>query len=153
LELGAGTSLPGLYSFLKGHDVILTDIKKFVPFIDDIIELNKKQETNLISVHQLHWEDNRDIQALKELYNTFNLIIGSELIYLEEYFDDLINVLDQFSDNNTKIYFSFKIRLPEMTEIFLTKLTGKQFKYAYIDQEFIHTIYPGTKLQIITIFK
>jgi hypothetical protein len=145
--------LPGIFSYLKGHNVVLTDIKKFTPFIEDIIQLNKKTFSNTIQVNQLHWEDNNDILTLKQTFNKFDLIIGSELIYLEEYFDDLINVLDIFSDLNTKIYFSFKIRLPEMVDNFLEKLSSKGFKYSYIPDDVLKSIYPGNKLRIITINK
>jgi hypothetical protein len=135
--------------------VILTDIKCFIPFIQDIIELNRKEErTNTIEAQQLHWEDKNDIERLQQQGITkFDLIVGAEIVYCEDYLDDLVTVLDTFSDDKTQIYLSFKIRLPELTQAFLTKLTDRGFTFTYIPDEVIRTIYPGNKLKIITISK
>jgi predicted nicotinamide N-methyase len=153
LELGAGTSLPGLFLYKKGHNVVLTDIKKFVPFITENVKLNTKEnysEQNTIQVCPLDWEDGGDISNLKQNYQKFDYIIGAELVYQEDHFDPLINVLSEISDLNTKIILSFKIRIPELTQTFLTKLSIK-FNYEFLDEALYKSFYPNKKLKIISI--
>ena len=83
----------------------------------------------------------------------FDLIIGSELVYLDDLFDDLINVIRTFSDENTFIILSYKIRLPSMVEDFTTKLK-KYFEIIYIDYQLKNELYPNPeKLQLIQIKK
>ena len=83
----------------------------------------------------------------------FDVIIGSELVYLDDLFDDLINVIKTFSDKNTFIILSYKIRLPSMVENFTNKLK-KFFEIIYIDYQLKNELYPNPeKLQLIQIKK
>ena len=124
LELGAGTGLPSLVSLVKNnYTVVTTDTKKLIPMINDII--NKP----------------------------FDVIIGSELVYLDDLFDDLINVIRSLSDKNTFIILSYKIRLPSMVENFTNKLK-EFFEIIYIDYQLKNELYPNPdKLQLIQIKK
>jgi predicted nicotinamide N-methyase len=157
LELGAGTSLPSLASLIKGYNVYTTDIPKFIPFINDIMNLNKHlfHKNSNYNVMQLSWEKKEDICNLQEKCNNkpFDLIIGSELIYLDDLFDDLINVIRVFSNEKTYIILSYKIRLPSMIEDFLGKLI-KYFEIEYINYELENELYPKPeKLKLIRIKK
>jgi len=113
-----------------------------------------------MKICELNWDKKEDYENLKNEFKIekFEIIIGSELIYLEEYFDDLINVLKEFSgdlDNNNKtaIFLSFKIRLPELTQAFLDKFSAV-FYYKYIDEEIVKKFYPNPqKLKIIYAYK
>ena len=158
LELGAGTALPSLVSLIKGSfQVVTTDMPKLIPQINDIFELNKKhfnKEAKSI-IAELSWEKNEDIEKIKNVMENkpFDLIIGSELVYLDDLFDDLINVIRTFSDENTFIILSYKIRLPSMVEDFTTKLK-KYFEIIYIDYQLKNELYPNPeKLQLIQIKK
>lgn len=147
LELGAGTSLPSLFCNKLGHNVTITDIKKNMDFIKSIVDLNSSSKQP--SIYQLNWEDENDIKKVKSFTSSFDIIIGSELIYLDEYFDALINVLRQFSNPNTKIILSYKIRLPEMVADFFSKFS-KYFEYSHIEDETIQSYYPlPNKLKIL----
>jgi predicted nicotinamide N-methyase len=158
LELGAGTALPSLVSLVKGnYTVVTTDIPKLIPQINNIMELNKKcfnKESKSIVI-DLSWEKNEDIEKVKKFMNnkSFDLIIGSELVYLDDLFDDLINVIRTFSDENTFIILSYKVRLPSMVEDFTNKLK-KYFEIIYIDYQLKNELYPNPeKLQLIQIKK
>ena len=158
LELGAGTSLPSMISLLKGNfTVVTTDIPKLIPQINEIMELNKKnfnkQSKSIIT--ELSWEKKEDIEKVQKFMDNkpFDLIIGSELVYLDDLFDDLINVIRTFSDENTYIILSYKIRLPSMVEDFTNKLK-KYFEIIYIDYQLKNELYPNPeKLQLIQIKK
>ena len=158
LELGAGTGLPSLVSLAKNnYTVVTTDTKKLIPMINDIMELNRKNfcKDAKSFVTELSWEKKEDIEKVKKLMDNkpFDVIIGSELVYLDDLFDDLINVIRNFSDENTFIILSYKIRLPSMVEDFTNKLK-KFFEIIYIDYQLKNELYPNPdKLQLIQIKK
>ena len=121
------------------------------------MEMNKnnfnKESKSLIT--DLSWEKNEDIEKVKKYMNnkSFDLIIGSELVYLDDLFDDLINVIKTFSDKNTFIILSYKVRLPSMVEDFTNKLK-RFFEIIYIDYQLKNELYPNPeKLQLIQIKK
>ncbi len=158
LELGAGTALPSMVSLVKGnYKVITTDMKKLIPQINKIFEINKnnfnKESESIVT--DLSWENAEDIEKVKKLMDNkpFDMIIGSELVYLDDLFDDLINVIRTFSDENTFIILSYKVRLPSMVEDFTNKLK-KYFEIIYIDYQLKNELYPNPeKLQLIQIKK
>ena len=158
LELGAGTALPSLVSLISGnYHVVTTDIKKLIPMINDIMELNKNNfnKDSKSDVVELSWENQKNIENVQKLMDNkkFDLIIGSELVYLDDLFDDLINVIRTFSDEETFIILSYKIRLPSMVEDFTNKLK-KYFEIIYIDYQLKNELYPNPeKLQLIQIKK
>jgi predicted nicotinamide N-methyase len=156
LELGAGTGVPSIASLIRGSNTIITDLPNYIPFLKEIIELNKnnfniKSNFNILP---LDWSKENDIENVKKINNKpFDIIIASELIYLDDLFDDLINVLKTFSDKNTYIILSYKIRLPEMVEDFINKLKI-YFTIEYIDYNLKNILYPKPeKLQLIRIIK
>ena len=53
---------------MKGHNVILTDINKFMQFITDNVELNKSKFENSINICKLNWEEQEDINFIKNIY-------------------------------------------------------------------------------------
>ena len=158
LELGAGTALPSMVSLVKGNfKVITTDIPKLITQINEIFKINKnnfhKESTSIVT--DLTWEKPDDIEKVKKLVNNkpFDLIIGSELVYLDDLFDDLINVIRTFSDESTFIILSYKIRLSSMIEDFTNKLK-QYFEIIYIDYQLKNELYPNPeKLQLIQIKK
>jgi len=114
-----------------------------------------------IKITELNWDKKDDSEKIKKEFNIekFDIIIGSELIYLEEYFDDLINVLKEFSGNldssnmKTAIFLSFKIRLPELTQAFLDKFSV-DFNFEYLEEAIVKKYYPNTqKLKIIYAYR
>ena len=158
LELGAGTALPSLVSLIKNdYTVVTTDIPKLIPMINEIFGLNKinfnKNAKSFVT--ELSWEKKVDIEKVIKLMDNkpFDVIIGSELVYLDDLFDDLINVIRTFSDNNSFIILSYKIRLPSMVENFMNKLK-EFFEIIFIDYQLKNELYPNPeKLQLIQIKK
>jgi predicted nicotinamide N-methyase len=151
LELGAGTALPSIFCSHLGHKVIITDIKKNIEFIKNIINENsfENEVSALPIVKELNWENNEHIESIKIISEYFDVIIGSELIYMDEYFDDLIKVLKTFSSPTTKIILSYKIRLPELVDNFFNKFS-QYFEYEHVDEKIVANYHPLTnKLKIL----
>ena len=134
LELGAGTALPSIAALVKGLTVVSTDIPKVIQITKECIDMNKElySKTAKSTVMQLSWQNKNDIDTAKKIYEKYDLIVGSELTYLDEYFDDLINVLLQLSDRETVILMTYKERLQSVVDDLYIKL-GKYFKLEFIE--------------------
>ena len=157
IELGAGTALPSIAALIKGYNVVTTDIPKLIPFVDDIITMNKEiySKSSQSKVIKLSWENKEDIEEVKKLNNNepYDLIIGSELIYLDDLFDDLINTLRELSSEKTVIIMSYKVRLQEMVDDFINRVS-KYFKIEYIDNVLMNETYPRPdKMKLIRLYK
>lgn len=144
IELGSGTALPSIASLIKGYHVVVTDIPKLIPFVNDIINMNKDlySKDSKSEVVELSWEKKEDIKNAKKLVEngTYDVIIGSEVIYLDELFDDLIYTLRELSNEKTIILFSYKVRLQSMIDEFIEKVS-KYFELIDIDYEVKNLLY------------
>lgn len=144
IEIGAGTALPSIASLIKGYHVVVTDIPKLMPFVNDIINMNKDlySKNSKSEVVQLSWEKKEDIENAKKLVEngTYDVIIGSEVIYLDDLFDDLIYTMRELSNEKTIILFSYKVRLQSMVDEFIEKVS-KYFELIDIDYEVKNQLY------------
>jgi len=82
-------------------------------------------------IEELTWGDDVHIENIKNITSSFDIIICSELVYWVDLFDDLIYTIEQISDNTTKIFFSYKMRLQEIVDIFHEKFS-KNFSFEYV---------------------
>ena len=131
LELGAGTSLPGMLAALLDYNVILTDLGLLMKFIEKNISLNfPEKNSKTIKLQKLEWANQDDMKTIK---GSFDFIFGSEIIYIEETFEDLIATMKYYSSLKTKIILVYKIRLPERTAKFF-RLLSEEFDYVEIGQ-------------------
>jgi hypothetical protein len=149
--LGAGTALPSLISHSCGYRVCITDIKKNIPLIKEILQENNIEINQNCFVEPLHWDNVDDINSIKKKtsLDTFDIIMGSEILYLDEYFDDLINVIKTFSHSHTLTFIAFKIRIKEMADQFFEKLS-QYFDYFYVENEEVLKVYPrADRLKVI----
>ena len=109
IELGAGTGLVGIVAALLGGHVDLTDRK---------IALNQLQanlEANIpefgvrggiaASVKELTWGEN-----LQEFPKPYDLVLGADIVYLEDSFPDLIKTLVHLTNNDSLVLLSCRIR-------------------------------------------
>lgn len=153
LELGSGTSLPAIVLKLLGYNVVATDLKYLIEFVKKNFSLNIEiEKTENLFINKLEWGKEDDIKAIKTICLEFDYIICSELIYIEESFDDLIKTLLEFSHENTCLIFSYRIRMKEKFQMFLVKLE-KSFNVVFCDDEKLENIHPNNNLHIMLAFK
>lgn len=106
IELGAGTGLVGIVAALLGAKITITDRKEVMSYLEQTVKTNLPEELfEQAAVLPLDWT--RD---LGKFNGTFDAILGADIVYVEEAFDDLLKVLIQLSDQNTVILLSCKIR-------------------------------------------
>jgi len=111
LELGAGTGLAGIVASKLGAQVTLTDLKKNLNILKRNIDINFNVTESRPLVKELEW--NVDLKNFS--LNTYNLIIGADIIYSVETFRDLLKTIDYFLcskeiKNPPKVIFSSKLR-------------------------------------------
>lgn len=142
VELGAGTGLVGIVAALLGAHVTITDRKVALEFLKSNVEANLPPHIQpKVVVKELTWGQNLDSFSPGE----FDLILGADIIYLEDTFTDLLQTLVHLCSNKSVILLACRIRY-ERDNNFLTMLE-RQFtvsKVHYDPEKDVH-IYKAQK--------
>ncbi|XP_021558919.1 protein N-lysine methyltransferase METTL21A isoform X1 [Neomonachus schauinslandi] len=163
VELGAGTGLVGIVAallgnvqvledprkpllycvlFLSGAHVTITDRKVALEFLKSNVQANLPPHIQPKAVvKELTWGQNLGSYSPGE----FDLILGADIIYLEETFADLLQTLEHLSSNRSVILLACRIRY-ERDNNFLAMLE-RQFtvsKVHYDPEKDVH-IYKAQK--------
>jgi len=118
LEIGAGTSLPGVLAATLGSNVTLSDSAlhpKTLAHIERICILNKLKPGIDIQVVGLTWGMLGN--AFYDLGNDLDLIIGSDCLYDQTMFEDVISSVAFLLEHNPKATFitSYQVRSSDWT--------------------------------------
>ncbi|XP_007228982.2 protein N-lysine methyltransferase METTL21A [Astyanax mexicanus] len=118
IELGAGTGLVGIVAALLGANVTITDRKPALDFLSSNVNENVPPELQgAVQVSELTWGEGLEHYPS----GSYDLILGADIVYLEETFPALLKTLDHLSSENTGILLSCRIRY-ERDERFLDML-------------------------------
>ncbi|XP_068101070.1 protein N-lysine methyltransferase METTL21A [Hyperolius riggenbachi] len=105
IELGAGTGLVGIVSALLGAEVTVTDREVALEFLKANVQDNiPKELQHKVSVKPLTWG-----RGLND-FSSFNVVLGADIIYLEETFQDLLKTMLHLSTEKTVILLSCRLR-------------------------------------------
>ncbi|XP_069471692.1 protein N-lysine methyltransferase METTL21A [Ambystoma mexicanum] len=119
IELGAGTGLVGIVAALMGANVTITDRKVALEFLESNVRTNLPAHIQPnVAVMELTWGHD-----LGNFSRTFDLILGADIIYLEDTFTDLLKTLEHLCSEHTVILLACRIRY-ERDQNFLTMLKG-----------------------------
>lgn len=118
LELGAGTGLAGLVAASLGADVTVTEREEAMPHLKSTVENNTVGKSWSITSLVVDWTDDHNTDSVQD----YDIIIGADIIYIEETFKDLLKTLKTFAKNsNILVLISCRIRY-ERDEKFLNML-------------------------------
>lgn len=118
IELGAGTGLVGIVAALLGTKVTITDRKPALDFLAANVQENiPPSQQPLVQVSELTWGENLDLYPA----GSYELVLGADIVYLEETFPALLKTLEHLSSENTVVLLSCRIRY-ERDERFLKDL-------------------------------
>ncbi|XP_051009902.1 protein N-lysine methyltransferase METTL21A [Acomys russatus] len=107
VELGAGTGLVGIVAALLGAHVTITDRKVALEFLKSNVEANLPPHIQpKVVVKELTWGQNLESYSPGE----FDLILGADVIYLEDTFMDLLRTLGHLCSNHSVILLACRIR-------------------------------------------
>ena len=147
LELGAGTGLAGIVASKLGAEVTLTDLKKNLGILKRNIDVNFNSTEPMLLVKELEWNINLENFS----HQSYNLIIGADIIYSVDTFRNLLKTIYYFlscnkTDNPPKIVLSSKLRY-DRVETFnrmadkLYKLKSKLLFFEPISQVKIYELF------------
>uniref|UniRef100_H2YUE6 Uncharacterized protein n=1 Tax=Ciona savignyi TaxID=51511 RepID=H2YUE6_CIOSA len=124
LELGSGTGLVGMVAAYMGAHVTLTDLDKFLPILEENIELNMNliktgSKNGTVKVSELKWGE-----KLAKFDPTYDFVLGADIIYSEDLFPALLDTLCYFHGGGSKIILGSKLRY-DRVEVFILKLNQK----------------------------
>ncbi|XP_036276469.1 protein N-lysine methyltransferase METTL21A isoform X2 [Pipistrellus kuhlii] len=107
VELGAGTGLVGIVAALLGAQVTITDRKVALEFLKSNVEANLPLHVQPRAVvKELTW--GQDLGSFSP--GEFDLILGADIIYLEETFADLLQTLVHLCGSQSVILLACRIR-------------------------------------------
>ncbi|MEQ2256233.1 Methyltransferase-like protein 21A [Ilyodon furcidens] len=118
IELGAGTGLVGIVAALLGAHVTITDREAALEFLSANVNANlPPQSRDSVAVLELTWG-----QGLERFpVGGFDLVLGADIIYLEETFPALLLTLEHLCSDSTVVLLACKIRYERDTN-FLSML-------------------------------
>jgi len=132
LELGAGTGLVGIVCHKLGAKTVLsTDHSDVIHVTEGNFQLNKIDKE---CVSPLNWGE--DISRFSAI--DFDVIIGADIIYIEETFSHLLKTITELSTERTELYLSCKIRYDRDTTFL--KMLRETFTVVKVEQELDRTI-------------
>eukprot|EP00916_Digyalum_oweni_P003454 GHVL01006248.1.p1 GENE.GHVL01006248.1~~GHVL01006248.1.p1 ORF type:complete len:262 (+),score=29.19 GHVL01006248.1:260-1045(+) len=114
LELGAGTGLVGIVAALAGGEVTCTERAEALDHLRATVSSNLNGHR--LEVKELDWTHDHSY-----LNSDYDVILGADIVYIEDTFPDLLRTLLHFAGPDTKVLLSCKIRYQRDSK-FLTML-------------------------------
>jgi len=122
---------------LSGARVTLTDRPVALPMLHQNVQRNAVQN---VRVHELTWGQ----KNLDEFSPPYDVIIGADIIYIEDTFDDLLATVDRLSDDRTIVVLSCQIRYDR--DLRFLEMLRKRFTVQLLHSNRDVKIFTATKL-------
>ncbi len=101
LELGAGLGAPGLAAAAAGCDVTLSDYEELILDFERVSAAASKLDT--VNFINLDWKNPPEMKQ-------FDIIAGAEILFREEFFEPLLQVMRKSLKPNGVVYLAHDIR-------------------------------------------
>lgn len=143
IELGAGTGLVGIVAALMGAKVTTTDREPALEFLSANVKSNLPPDSQVsVDVSELTWGEGLERYPA----GGFDIILGADIIYLEDTFVPLLKTLDYLCSDSTVVLLACKIRYERDTN-FLEMLKQRfTVEEVYFDKELDIHVYKAQKL-------
>lgn len=147
LELGSGTGICGIIASILGANVTLTDLENCMSLCERNVEINLNATVHGFQMKPLDWTEDLEKNWSGIVYD---YIIGADLVYIEELFEDLVRTFEHFVNynENIKIVLAGKIRYIDRYKRF-ESIVEKKFVVKYVTRDTNDDIY----VMIITVKK
>ncbi|KAJ1882125.1 Methyltransferase-like protein 21B [Coemansia sp. RSA 486] len=145
IELGAGSALVSITASLKQPlRAVATDMLEYQTFARRNISDNKAK----VAVCELLWEDSKQCGLL----GCFDVVLGSEILYLSSQHDNLLGTLHRLMHQTSVAYFLYKNRgLGE--HLFIEKATSQGFVIKEMPQSLILPEFHSQQYHLLSIKK
>lgn len=130
LELGSGTGICGIVASLLGANVTLTDLESCLHPCKINTKTNLDATLHNFQVKPLDWKEDLEKNWSGHAYD---YIIGADLVYIEDLFEDLIRTFEHFAkcNENTTILLAGKIRYIDKYKRF-KRIVEKKFTLEHV---------------------
>ncbi len=109
LEIGCGVGVVGVVAAFYGHRVTMTEYNlDSLNFARANAQVNRTAESLLPQIVELDW-------TKPALEGRFNVILGSEVVYKEEYFEPLLGLFKRYLKPQGEILLAEGLRKTSMT--------------------------------------
>lgn len=154
LEMGCGPGLTGIGAGYFGFKTIITDLPKIEKLAQRNVELNKNSMKAEVIYTNLEWGNEKEEKTVQDLANNegFDVILGSELIYIEETFPDLVGTFNRLLKKDGVILITYRTRMIEKVEGFM-KEARKFFKIEEFNKMEVFKIYPNLTMKAAKLTK
>ncbi|XP_035006322.1 protein N-lysine methyltransferase METTL21A [Hippoglossus stenolepis] len=144
IELGAGTGLVGIVAALLGAEVTITDRASALDLLSTNVKSNLPPDCEgSATVSELTWGQGLDRYPA----GGFDLVLGADIVYLEDTFVPLLQTLEHLSSDATAVLLACKIRY-ERDRNFLSMLKERfRVEEVHYDRQRDIHIYKAWKLQ------
>ncbi|XP_017282359.1 protein N-lysine methyltransferase METTL21A [Kryptolebias marmoratus] len=143
IELGAGTGLVGIVAAVLGAHVTITDRQAALDFLSANVEANLSPELRQpVVISELTWGEGLERYPA----GGFDLVLGADIVYLEDTFQALIRTLEHLCSDATVVLLACKIRYERDTN-FLSLLRRRfDVEEVHYDEERDIHLYKARKL-------
>lgn len=143
IELGAGTGLVGIVAALLGAKVTITDRQPALDSLSTNVKANLPPAIlESATISELTWGEHLNRFPI----GGFNLVLGADIVYLEDTFIPLIETMEHLCSDSTLVLLSCKIRY-ERDNTFLNMLKQRfQVEKVYYDKERDIHVFKASKL-------
>ncbi|XP_031796918.1 EEF1A lysine methyltransferase 3 isoform X2 [Sarcophilus harrisii] len=140
IELGAGTGIVGILAALQGGDVTITDLPLALEQIQGNVQANVPVGGRA-QVRPLAWGLDQGVFP-----EDYDLVLGADIVYLEQTFPLLLGTLRHLCGPNGTIYLASKMREEHRTGSFFHDMLPQHFQLelAQRDEEENINIYRAT---------
>lgn len=161
LELGSGTGIAGIMcSMLGGKKVYLTDKHENLEILKKNVELNKSKgiipSDCEVVIAPLDWNKKEEYTSNKYISkdDSFDLILCSDLIWNEKVFEDLKDVINYFTKNESvEVLLSYQYRQRSDVEFFNKMKEGNQWKLERVPDSWLDDEYRAEDIFIVIMKK
>lgn len=141
---------------ISGCNMVLTDIQAVLPILKKNLKRNQQNINNglktgrsigKIKTAQLSWGNKKHVESVKP---PFDFVLATDVVYLEEIVQPLIDTMCALCDSNTKVLLGYRMRQEEAHALFWEKLPH-YFTIRQIPDDQLHPEYSfeGVSLYVL----
>jgi len=151
IEIGSGCGIPGLIAAHLGAQVVLTELGEEMDLLKRNISLNIDRDSPIasrITTDELFWGT-----STSHLSPPFDVILGADVVYEIQLFDQLIQSLCDLSGPDTIIYIALEHRWKDIEGWFFKDLTKHFAIQRTIPLQEMHPSYQLSQIDIYELKK
>lgn len=149
VEVGCGPGVAGIAAAVLGAEVTLTDLEYALPNLQATVQLNSHLYKSEVKVGELDW-----FQPTKSTIPgllTSNLIIGADVVWVEELIPPLASTLAYLSHGEVPVVLAHQTRSTRGDELLFSELRSHGFKVEVAPKDAHHPLFTADNINLLLI--